>query len=92
MSTDNYDSSSTVSYNLEEIKRGRIRDVMRDVEMALSERGYNAINQLSGYLISGDPAYISSHKNARSVIQSVERHEIIEELVRYYLANSKAAK
>ena len=51
----------------------------------LNERGYNAINQLAGYLISNDPAYISSHNNARSVIQSIERHEIIEELVRFYL-------
>ena len=54
-------------------------------EKALNERGYNAINQLAGYLISNDPAYISSHNNARSVIQSIERHEIIEELVRFYL-------
>ena len=51
----------------------------------LKEKGYNSVNQLSGYLISNDPAYISSHKNARSVIQTVERYEIIEELVRYYL-------
>ena len=56
---------------------------------ALEERGYNSINQLSGYLISNDPAYISSHNNARSVIQSVERHEIIEELVRFYLQEHK---
>ena len=46
---------------------------------------FTAINQMAGYLISNDPAYISSHKNARSIVQSVERHEIIEELVRFYL-------
>ena len=49
------------------------------------QRGYNSVNQIAGYLISNDPAYISSHNNARSVIQQVERHEIIEELVRAYL-------
>ena len=58
-------------------------------KLATVERGYNAINQLAGYLISSDPAYISSHNNARSIIQSVERHEIIEELVRFYLEGQK---
>ena len=79
------DVAETVSYNSEEIRRENIREVLKHVEKALSERGYNAINQLAGYLISNDPAYISSHNNARSIIQSVERHEIIEELVRFYL-------
>ena len=77
--------SPTMSYNAEEIRRQNIRQIMQLVQEALEERGYNAINQLAGYLISNDPAYISSHNNARSIIQSVERHEIIEELVRFYL-------
>jgi uncharacterized protein (UPF0297 family) len=59
------------------------------VKLALEDRGYNAVNQLSGYLISNDPAYISSHQNARSIIQTVERYEIIEELVRAYLDDEK---
>ena len=59
--------------------------MLRLTKEALEERGYNAVNQLAGYLISNDPAYISSHHNARSIIQSVERYEIIEELVRSYL-------
>ena len=77
--------SPTMSYNAEESRRQNIRQIMQLVQEALEERGYNAINQLAGYLISNDPAYISSHNNARSIIQSVERHEIIEELVRFYL-------
>ncbi|MDO5110466.1 MAG: IreB family regulatory phosphoprotein [Erysipelotrichaceae bacterium] len=85
----NYDIGETVSFNAEEIRRENIREVLRHVETALNERGYNAINQLAGYLISNDPAYISSHNNARSIIQSVERHEIIEELVRFYLEGQK---
>ena len=85
MNRNNHDVTETVSFNAEEIRRENIREVLRHVETALKERGYNAINQLAGYLISNDPAYISSHNNARSVIQSVERHEIIEELVRFYL-------
>lgn len=77
--------TETISFSAEELRRENIREVLKHVEKALNERGYNAINQLAGYLISNDPAYISSHNNARSVIQSIERHEIIEELVRFYL-------
>ena len=84
------DVTPTVSFDAEEVRRENIRQVLMLVRDALDERGYNAINQISGYLISNDPAYISSHKNAHSIIQSVERHEIIEELVRFYLEeNSK---
>ena len=60
-------------------------DVLRAVYAALREKGYNPINQLVGYLISGDPAYITSHKQARSLIRRVERDDLIEELVSYYL-------
>ena len=77
--------TETMSFNSEEIRRETIYEVLKQVEASLSERGYNAINQLAGYLISDDPAYISSHNNSRSLIQSVERHEIIEELVCFYL-------
>ena len=79
------DMQTTVSFNADEVRRQNICQVLKLVQEALEERGYNAINQLAGYLISNDPAYISSHKNARSIIQSVERYEIIEELVRFYL-------
>lgn len=82
---DKQDITPTMAFNADEVRRNNIRQILELVEKALSERGYNAINQLAGYLISNDPAYISSHKNARSIIQSVERHEIIEELVRFYL-------
>lgn len=85
----NQELTETVSFNAEEIRRANIREILKHVEKALEERGYNSINQLAGYLISNDPAYISSHNNARSIIQSVERHEIIEELVRFYLEEHK---
>jgi len=77
--------SSTMLFNSEEIKRENTKQLLKAVYDALAERGYNPVNQIAGYLISNDPAYISSHKNARSIIQQVERYEIIEELVRYYL-------
>ena len=77
------DITETMSFKSDEIRRDNIKHVL--VKEALDERGYNSVNQLAGYLISNDPAYISSHNNARSIIQSVERYEIIEELVRSYL-------
>lgn len=60
-------------------------EVILAVYDALKEKGYNPINQIVGYLLSGDPAYIPRHKNARSLIGKRERDELIEELVRYYL-------
>lgn len=83
------DVSTTVCFNADQIRRENIRQNLLLVQNALDERGYNAINQISGYLITNDPAYISSYKDARSVIQSVERHEIIEELVRFYLEENE---
>ena len=81
------DRSSTMLFSSKDVEREYTKQLLKSVQQALEERGYNAVNQLSGYLISGDPAYISSHKNVRSNIQKVERYEIIEELVRSYLGS-----
>lgn len=59
--------------------------ILEDVYNALEEKGYNPINQIVGYLLSGDPTYITSHNNARSNIRRIERDELIEELVRSYV-------
>ena len=83
------DNTETMAFRSDELRRDNIKQVLRLTSEALEERGYNAVNQLAGYLISNDPAYISSHRNARSIIQSVERYEIIEELVRFYLKEKK---
>lgn len=63
--------------------------IIRDVCKAMEENGYNPINQLVGYLLSGDPAYITSHGDARSKIRKLERDELLEELVRSYLEKAK---
>ena len=81
----NINHSSTMLFSSEDLKRENLKQILKEVSDALLERGYNPVNQISGYLISNDPAYISSHKNARTNIQQVERYEIIEELVRFYL-------
>ena len=79
------DYGKTLSFSSEEVKRENIKQILLLFKQALKERGYEPINQISGYLISNDPAYISSHLNARTTIQSLDRYDIIEELVRYYL-------
>ena len=55
------------------------------VTAALEEKGYNPVNQLVGYILSGDPTYITSHKNARSIIRKLERDELLEDIVKDYL-------
>ena len=66
-----------------------VSDVLRDVYDALTEKGYNPINQLVGYIMSGDPTYITSHKSARSLIMKVERDEIVEELMRAWTTEAR---
>ncbi len=62
-----------------------VKEVLFEVYEALKEKGYNPINQIVGYLLSGDPAYIPRHRDARNIIRKLERDEIIEELVKSYL-------
>jgi len=62
-----------------------VSQVLEQVYIALTEKGYNPVNQIVGYIMSGDPTYITSHKNARSLIMKVERDEILEELMRVYI-------
>lgn len=66
-----------------------VREIMVQVFNALEEKGYNPINQIVGYLLSGDPAYIPRHKDARNIIRKIERDEIIEELVKSYLQQQR---
>ena len=59
--------------------------ILKDVYEALVEKGYNPINQIVGYILSGDPTYITSHNDARNKIRSVERDELLEKMVKYYI-------
>ena len=62
-----------------------VNEVLKLVYEALTEKGYNPLNQIVGYVMSGDPTYITSHKSARSIIMKVERDEIVEELLKTYI-------
>ena len=62
----------------------QMREILNSVYNSLMVKGYNPINQIVGYIMSGDPTYITSHKNARSLIMKVERDELVEEVLKYY--------
>ncbi|GGF07262.1 UPF0297 protein YrzL [Halobacillus andaensis] len=66
-----------------------VRTLLLSVHNSLQEKGYNPINQIVGYLLSGDPAYIPRHNDARNLIRKMERDELIEELVKFYLEHNK---
>lgn len=75
----------TILFDVDKEKINRIDSVMRQVNDALINRGYNPVNQIVGYVMSGDPTYITSHNDARNLIQKLERDELLEELVKRYL-------
>ncbi len=65
-----------------------VKEILADVYAALTEKGYNPVNQIVGYIMSGDPTYITSYKNARSMIMKVERDELVEEMLTEYIKSS----
>lgn len=80
----------TMKFNSsDESMEQEVKHVMLDVHAALEEKGYNPINQIVGYLLSGDPAYIPRHQDARNMIRKLERDEILEELVKFYINQNK---
>lgn len=79
------DLKNTQFIDINQTKRISVSEVILRVYQALVERGYNPVNQIVGYIMSGDPTYITSNNNARSLIMKVERDEILEELMRNYV-------
>lgn len=80
--------NNTQYFKVEVEKDLDVRDVIAAVYSALTEKGYNPVNQIVGYLMSGDPTYITSHKGARSLIMRAERDEIIEVFLEDYIENN----
>ena len=79
------DLSNTQFFQVEPGPQISAKDILEIVYKALKEKGYNPVNQIVGYIMSGDPTYITSHKGARSLIMKVERDEILEELMKVYV-------
>ncbi|MGZ9582075.1 IreB family regulatory phosphoprotein [Staphylococcus epidermidis] len=84
---ENFDKTMKFSY--EEIPKEDVKSVLQNVHRTLEERGYNAVNQIVGYLLSGDPVYIPRQNEARNQIRHIDRDVIMEELVSNYLKESK---
>lgn len=89
MTTNN---DKTMFYDFGQERKKNIKETLKTVYESLEEKGYNPINQIVGYLLSGDPAYIPRLNNARNLIRQHERDEIIEELVTSYLKNNGETK
>ncbi len=79
------DLDKTMNFQVEREENTRTKEILKDVYQALTEKGYNPINQIVGYILSGDPTYITSHNNARNKIRSIERDELLEKMVKKYI-------
>lgn len=79
------DLKNTQFIDINQTKRISVSEVILRVYQALVERGYNPVNQIVGYIMSGDPTYVTSYKNARYLIMKVERDELLEELLKSYI-------
>lgn len=77
--------NETMKIDIDYDREKEVREIMSHVYDALTVKGYNPISQIVGYIMSGDPTYITSHNGARSVIVKVERDELLEVLVKYYI-------
>jgi len=75
----------TTKFKVQDMNNNYAQEIILTVYNALKEKGYNPINQIVGYILSGDPTYITSHNNARSIIRKLERDELLEEILKDYL-------
>ena len=80
-------ADSTAIFSLRDEKEAELRAVVQEVYAALQEKGYNPVNQLVGYILSEDPTYITTYKNARSLIRRIDRDDLLQALVRDYVRN-----
>ena len=83
------DLGNTQFFKVEVEAASSVEVILETVFEVMKEKGYNPVNQIVGYIMSGDPTYITSYKNARSLIMKVERDEIVEELLKSYISNNK---
>lgn len=79
-------NNETTRFEMGADNRREAREIMQEVLAALREKGYNPVNQLVGYFLSGDPTYITNHKSARAVIRRMERDELLENIIREYIS------
>ncbi len=80
-------SGNTMTFSIGDDRELQMKAILTEVYDALQEKGYNPINQLVGYVLSEDPTYITTHRNARSLIRKIDRDELLRSMVRSYLNN-----
>jgi uncharacterized protein (UPF0297 family) len=83
--------NETMMFKVDKEKDNEAKEILISVYRALKEKGYNPINQMVGYILSGDPTYITNYKNARSIIRRLERDELLEEVLMFYLESNNNA-
>ncbi len=79
------ETDKTMNFKLEKERNLKTKETLKQVYDALVEKGYNPVNQIVGYILSGDPTYITSYKNARNIIRQIERDELLERMVENYI-------
>lgn len=79
------DFDKTMSFQVEREENTKTKEILKDVYNSLTEKGYNPINQIVGYILSGDPTYITSYNDARNKIRTIERDELLEKMVKNYI-------
>ncbi len=77
----------TMTFSLGNDRELDLKNILTTVYDALLEKGYNPISQIAGYIISGDPTYITTHNGARSLIKQIDRYEVLQILIKFYLSN-----
>lgn len=82
------DKDNTLYFKVQTDQEVQVKDVLKIVHEALTEKGYNPVNQIVGYIMSGDPTYITSYRNARSLVMKVERYELLEEVLSEYIKHN----
>lgn len=80
-------TDETMSFKVEREENAKTKEILKQVYDDLKEKGYNPINQIVGYILSGDPTYITSHNGARNLIRQIERDELLEKMVKEYIKN-----
>lgn len=88
---ENGKNKETMMFEVGKDNANKAREVLMAIYQALKERGYNPVNQIVGYILSGDPTYITNHKNARNLVRKLERDELLEEILKFYLESDYKA-
>ncbi len=81
--------NNTTKFDFDIDNVNEVKELIKTIYSALEEKGYNPVSQMTGYILSGDPTYITSYNNARSIVMKIDRDELVEEILKHYLESLK---